>query len=336
MCPADHVSVHRGLTLICVSQPSPGGLINLGNTCYMNAVIQALYSSSAVRSLVQAHGKGKGPVITALARVFDDLKSGRTTSPSCIRSALGRTQSKFCGYEQQDAEEFLRYLLAAVHEEIRSSISRSSPQPPRDADDAWNQYKRLEESDLVNLIAGQHSSVIECGLCGHRSYCWDPFWELSLPLPRCSQVTIEKCIREFESLETLDHDERPTCEKCKRPVPATKRLTVERPPQLLVIHLKRFNNQGFKLSSPKPVVNQNLFLRRTNYSLLACVSHHGSYANSGHYTAYCCSDSVDRAGSSKSWFHMDDERVTELKNMDLESNLSDAYLLLYGLTGSQF
>jgi len=101
---------------------------------------------------------------------------------------------------------------------------------------------------LIDFVAGQLSSVITCSICGNKSTCWDPFWDLSLPLPRgryvalsnidvyqgCNdestffanlfsfsthlstlhyisrgEVNIERCIREFEALEELDYDEKP-------------------------------------------------------------------------------------------------------------------------------
>lgn len=62
------------------------------------------------------------------------------------------------------------------------------------------------------MIAGQLSSVITCKICGNTSTCWDPFWDLSLPLPRGQErVSIERCISAFEELEELRLDEKPVC-----------------------------------------------------------------------------------------------------------------------------
>lgn len=196
------------------------------------------------------------------------------------------------------------------------------------------------------MIGGQLSSVITCGICANISTCWDPFWDLSLPLPRGryvlstlpnvnlsnnnvlmfislirGEVNVERCIREFEALEELDYDEKPICEKCKRPVPATKRLSVERSPSVLILHLKRFTNEGYKLSSPSLLVDPKIKTKTNTYRLYAAVCHHGSSSKSGHYTAYCQYDNR--------WFHFNDDRVTEVRNFDYERTLEDAYILFY-------
>ena len=92
---------------------------------------------------------------------------------------------------------------------------------------------------------------------------------------------------------------------------------------LLKIDLKRFTNEGYKLSSPLLLVDPKICIKNKSkiYSLYACVCHHGSSSRSGHYTAYC---QVDNR-----WFHFNDERVSEVKNFDYASTLEDAYILFY-------
>lgn len=85
--------------------------------------------------------------------------------------------------------------------------------------------------------------------------------------------------------------------------------------------MKRFTNEGYKLSTPRLVVEQSLRLKSKSYSLLAAVCHHGSSSRSGHYTSYCRYD--DR------WFHFNDERVTEIRNMESSDCLQDSYILFY-------
>lgn len=89
--------------------------------------------------------------------------------------------------------------------------------------------------------------------------------------------------------------------------------------------MKRFTNEGYKLSTPRLVVESNLVLKSKSqpksYSLLAAVCHHGSSSRSGHYTACCRYD--DR------WFQFNDERVTEMREVDLADSLEDSYILFY-------
>jgi len=301
----------------------PSGLSNLGNTCYMNSVLQALYATDSIRNYIIRNQRT--PLMAALGRLFEDMKSRDSyCSPVAFRNQFIRFQPRFRGYDQHDAQEFLRYLLNGLHEEVNISRRRGRKafDPPKCCEEAWEQYKCIDDSPLVDLIGGQLSSVITCGLCGNVSTCWDPFWDLSLPLPRGrGEVNVERCIREFEALEELDYDEKPICEKCKRPVPATKRLSIERSPSVLILHLKRFTNEGYKLSSPSLLVDPKIKTKTNTYRLYAAVCHHGSSSKSGHYTAYCQYDSR--------WFHFNDDRVTEVRNFDYERTLEDAYILFY-------
>lgn len=86
--------------------------------------------------------------------------------------------------------------------------------------------------------------------------------------------------------------------------------------------MKKFTNEGYKLSTPRLTVNQKLFLKSKSYQLYACVSHHGNSTRSGHYTAYSTFD-------NSRWFHFNDEKVTERRHLDSSQLDDDCYILFY-------
>ena len=136
---------------------------------------------------------------------------------------------------QQDAQEFLRYLINGLHDELNKAKCRPRRQQmiePKSSQEAWNQYReRIDDSKLIELFVGQFSSVIKCTDCGNESTCWDPFWDLSLAVPRYrlvhinvdnstnnlhhqfesyrNRVDIDECLAEFTKQETLDGNEQP-------------------------------------------------------------------------------------------------------------------------------
>lgn len=75
------------------------GLTNLGNTCYMNSVLQALFSTDSIRNYVIRNQRT--PLMMALGRLFEDMKSQDSSysSPSLFRSQFIKFQPKFRGYE---------------------------------------------------------------------------------------------------------------------------------------------------------------------------------------------------------------------------------------------
>ena len=62
------------------------------------------------------------------------------------------------------------------------------PPPPLTAspEEWWQWYKMLEDSDLFSIFAGQLRSSLKCKACNEESLTFDPFWELSVSLPKVS------------------------------------------------------------------------------------------------------------------------------------------------------
>ena len=108
------------------------GLVNLGNTCYANSAIQCMSYLPLLRSyLLSAQYKAvddlnrDNPLGTGgklleefaeLLRVMWSAKLGEK-SPSRFRSQLGKINSQFSGADQQDAQEFLNYMMDVLHED---------------------------------------------------------------------------------------------------------------------------------------------------------------------------------------------------------------------------
>lgn len=284
----------------------PKGLRNLGNTCYMNSVLQSLYAVESFRKFILQAPHDK-LLTTDLSDLFKSMKnSSGPVSPSTFRYTFSRHQSRFSEPYQHDAQEFLRYLIDGIHEEFNKASTRprrSTPmRAPRSAEEAWLQYREIvDDSPLVDIVVGQLCSTIVCSVCQNKSYCWDPFWDLSLPLIRGRHTCrLSDVVQDFIAKETLDSDERPICSVCKQATRSTKQISVCRMPKLMILHLKKFSNDGYKLTSPDVKVDRTLTFNGTRYNLTACISHHGHSSSSGHYTSHC--------EYASRWFHFNDDR----------------------------
>ncbi|XP_061574663.1 ubiquitin carboxyl-terminal hydrolase 2-like isoform X3 [Cololabis saira] len=338
------------------SKSAPGlvGLKNLGNTCFMNSILQCLSNTQSLRDycLHNSHHRDlNSRTNTALMEEFAKLlqslwktSGSDAVSPSEFKSQIQRFAPRFMGYNQQDAQEFLRFLLDGLHNEV----NRVTYRPRGSVDDfdhlpdgekgkkMWSKYLEREDSKIVDLFVGQLRSSLTCCHCGFCSTVFDPFWDLSLPIAKKSygEVTLMDCMRLFTKEDVLDGDEKPTCCRCKARRRCTKKFTIQKFPKILVLHLKRFSEErrSSKLSTFVNFPLKDLELREcasenTNatYSLYA-VSNHSGTTMGGHYTAYC------RNPNSGEWYTFNDSRVTPMPSSQVRG--SDAYVLFYELVSS--
>ncbi|XP_010868597.1 ubiquitin carboxyl-terminal hydrolase 2-like isoform X2 [Esox lucius] len=340
---------------------SPQGLVglrNLGNTCFMNSILQCLSNTPDLRDycLMNVHRtdinnncRSQSALMEEFAKLTQTLwtsVSSEPISPSDFKFQIQRYAPKFVGYNQQDAQEFLRFLLDGLHNEV-NRVTVQPRVPPEDIDHLpdsekgkrmWKKYLERENSKVVDLFVGQLKSSLTCNDCGYCSTVFDPFWDLSLPIANkgSEEVNLTDCMRLFTKEDVLDGDEKPTCHRCKARRKCTKKFTIQKFPQVLVLHLKRFSENRFQSSKLSTYVNFPLkeldmseFASDTNmntvYNLYA-VSNHSGNTLGGHYTAYCRNPSLGE------WYSYNDSRVSPMSSSQVRS--SDAYVLFYELASS--
>ncbi|KAK7105706.1 ubiquitin carboxyl-terminal hydrolase 2-like [Littorina saxatilis] len=337
------------------------GLRNLGNTCFMNSVLQCLSNTKPLLEWLLSDGylldintttSGmKGALIKAFANMTKSLwkesASESYVSPNAFKTQIQKFASRFMGYAQQDAQEFLRYLLEGIHEDVNRVTQKPKPvilddnrlDSKHDRDKAkeyWNAYLTRDNSHILDIFVGQLKSELKFAECGHRSVTFDPFWDLSLPIPsrsRSSELSLDDCLRLFMKEEELEAEERPMCTKCKVRRSCTKSFSIHRFPQILVFHLKRFSQEryGRKLSTLVDFPVKGLKLtdysseggQKVTYDLYA-VSDHSGGVHSGHYTAIC------KNPYSGEWHTFNDTQVSPARSNQAVS--SEAYILFYELT----
>ncbi|XP_032800282.2 ubiquitin carboxyl-terminal hydrolase 2-like isoform X2 [Petromyzon marinus] len=337
------------------------GLRNLGNTCFLNSVIQCLSNSNDLRDYclkgdfkqeLNMGSRMKGALMEEFARLLQALWSStgsETVSPQAFKTQIQKYAPRFMGYNQQDAQEFLRFLLDGLHGEVNRVLSRPR-QPISDdldsySDDEkakrmWKRYLEKENSKIVDLFVGQLKSSLKCSTCDFCSTTFDPFWDLSLPISQSYDCSLVDCIRLFTKEEVLDGDERPTCSRCKARRKCTKKFTIQKFPKILVLHLKRFSESSRRYQTSKlstfvdfPLRDLDLgnFAADKNvsavYNLYAVANHSGTTMG-GHYIAY------GRPPGSSEWYCYNDSRVTPLSIGQVRS--SEAYVLFYELSTSRF
>ncbi|EPY83678.1 hypothetical protein CB1_000540008 [Camelus ferus] len=174
------------------------GLRNLGNTCYMNAILQCLCSISPLveyflsGKYITALQKDCSKVATAFAYVMTDMWLGDSdcVSPEIFRSALGSLYPAFMKKTQQDAQEFLIYVLNELHEALKKYHRRRSYEKkslPR----CCRKMIASESSIITRLFEAQLNYSIICLKCENCTYKNEVFTVLSLPIPSKYECSLQ-------------------------------------------------------------------------------------------------------------------------------------------------
>ncbi|KAM9852934.1 ubiquitin carboxyl-terminal hydrolase 32 [Aulostomus maculatus] len=188
------------------------GLSNLGNTCFMNSSIQCVSNTKPLtdyfisgRHLYELNRTNPIGMRGHMAKCYGDLVmelwSGtqKNVAPLKLRWTIAKYAPRFNGFQQQDSQELLAFLLDGLHEDLNRvhekpyvELKDSDGRPDWEvASEAWDNHLRRNRSIVVDLFHGQLKSQVKCKTCGHISARFDPFNFLSLPLPMDSSMHLE-------------------------------------------------------------------------------------------------------------------------------------------------
>ena len=285
------------------------GLRNLGNSCYVNATLQALanatpFAESLMRRKEKIHAdKGERrteELLDEITRIVEKLKKGETqyeTPTQIIETVKKLSEGKFGNGNQEDAHEFLMFMLETIHEENIEG-----------------------ESITEEIFTGERENKLQCTRCKkERNGFPNPVKfncrYIDIPPEQKESITLEECIKYTYKEEQIQAD----CPQCKGENAWRKSSTIPRYPTCQIVQLKRFEEEGKK---NKRLVHLPLELE--NMNLLAVIEHIGYSQRSGHYTTKCWNEFKQK------WCLFDDMYTKDIGEDWLSTE--NAYIAIYSFT----
>jgi len=316
------------------------GIKNIGNTCYLACIMQALFGTkefrekiiSLVPEAIQTSPlrlKDKGDhygkvhdILRETQYLFTQLDS-KSTDSKCgdiqgFREALP-DQFRFAN-EEQDASEFLKIYLDILESRL----------------------KPTSEKELVDkCFAGNSETTLECSKCSTKKKRQEKFLDIVLNFDENKEHEI------LDELEMIRKGFEPEvlaegiqCEKCKKVTPKTLKTTkLLKLPSYLIITLNRFKFEkvGVKLTTPVKIyqqidskqIVQDKDISSSQYNLYAVLVHIGPSAEHGHYYIL-----IKDNESPNGWYLINDSQCKFAENIKLddlfqENKLETPYILFY-------
>ena len=314
------------------------GLYNIGNTCYLNAVLQSLSNLVPLTKYFHENDMNKFSknkyydIMKNYQLIITELwKENIPLGPKSFKRYIDMHYPKYSDSNQHDSHEFLVDLLESLNialskKALDIKISDFSSKHHLEAKKIWRSYFKCNNSIISDLFYGQFIREFRCKSCFNSYFNYDPFSSLILSYANPDPISIIDLIN--FSYYNRDYVQS-KCSKCSEKYNEEHEVTtrIYKLPEVLVVVVKRFNNYLTK-NSVNIKVDEILDLSDITagnsdesvfYDLSSIICHSGRTITSGHYY------SIIRRNNA--YYQFDDSIISEYDIKSLDG--TSPYILFY-------
>lgn len=297
------------------------GLTNMGNTCYINAVLQILHNLDELNEYITKrtpHPIGDSIFPAEWIALKELMDKSVIINPQRfihMNERLFQTKNKteFLNHQQGDASEYMLFILEMIHNAYNLLET-----PPKSG--CLAEIQKKDFSIITHLFSSVSEMVYEDLAHKVVSTKYESQWAIDLPIPDGAE-TLTQCLDLFFSEERLCDANQWYDDKTHQHKDVVRKTQIMYDPIFLVLNLKRWC--GLKKNNKKIVYDSTLDLSKYSrnapcYSLFGIINHIGN-VRSGHYYAYVL--------KGAQWFSLNDTQISPISSEKLVC--SSNYCLFY-------